>query len=726
MDKHSAISLRVCLWCSLVVCLCCAPAAASEIPWKTEEYLHVANSQSLADVLRIFGADQGISMVISEKVTGNVSGKFGPMPPADFLAQMTGLNGLIWYYDGQSVYVYRSDEASSRIVRLQSAETESVLSTLKSLGIDGGRFPIKLLPDARSLYLAGPPRFLELVSQMAETLDEGAAAPVDTAMGIAVYPLKYAWADDHTVTFRDQQVIVPGMATMLQNLLAGTPAPQPSVVPAFRPLPQTLGKLKGQGLISVGRVAGEPDATQTKESDPNFIRLQNARGQAGQDQSGPAEPPGDVPQQGASALPAGALVQADRRLNAVIIRDTRDKLPAYEQAIEALDRPVGLVEITAAIIDINADAGFDWGPPYLTQWRHDGRDHQADFRLNALQPDGSTTFSVTLSRNKVTEFMQQIEALETRGLANIQSRPSVLTIDNIEAMLSRVQTFYVRVEGAYEVDLFNVSAGTSLKVTPHIIDGEADGTRKIKLLVDLQDGTVEDQTVDGIPRVMQNSINTQAVLREEESLLVGGLISETTTKVEKGLPFISRTPLIGFLFKSIDNKTTRNERVILLTPRIVDIDRLCATPLPAGLRTPPTGPEEVPPGPAAAPGSTLLPVPDATDTSRDPRWKQAIIPAHYQAPSSTGTGAGRPAAPQSSRPQVPGLSTMFQHPPSRPNAETGARASGPQDKTADAWATNLLPRRKKEAKTQPPAARAERAPSAAVQGVEVRVSDGDN
>src|SRR5690349_16836398 len=116
-------------WAALLPGLLCAaepdPASVPQpagIPWADYDLSHVANNEAIVDLLREFANDQGMPIVVSEKVTGTISGQFGPLHPKKFLDAITQNNGLIWVYDGTALYVYRSDEISTEIIPVRGAQ----------------------------------------------------------------------------------------------------------------------------------------------------------------------------------------------------------------------------------------------------------------------------------------------------------------------------------------------------------------------------------------------------------------------------------------------------------------------------------------------------------------------------------------------------------------------------------------------------------------------------
>ena len=122
---------------------------------------------------------------------------------------------------------------------------------------------------------------------------------------------------------------------------------------------------------------------------------------------------------------------------------------------------------------------------------------------------------------------------------------------------------------------FNVTAGTSMKVVPHVIR-EGDKSR-IRLLVNIEDGKIsEEQQVDQIPVVEKATLATQALIWEGESLLIGGLTRNANSKSGVKVPWLGDLPLIGYLFKSTASSTSQKERMFMITPRLVPANHLTA------------------------------------------------------------------------------------------------------------------------------------------------------
>ncbi len=534
--------------------------SASEPKWRKEPYTHMAQDEFLRDMLADFGSDNGIRTVVSHKVTDKVSGRFDGMEPKRFVEKICKAYALTWYYDGSSLFFYKSSDVRTRVMSLQFITFAKLAGALKETGIWDERWPIHTARGDDAVYVSGPPRFVELVIETANRLDgkemENAPTFADGQM-VKVFPLRYAWAAD--VTFSQEagkQMTVPGVASLLNGLINKDP------LPIRPPWAQTEASAALRGLSP--KTDDRPD-----QLSPLMLNTGMVKGRT--------------------------AIIPDARTNSVVIKDTKENLQRYLGLVNSLDVPAGLVEISATIIDVSdgsvRDLGFEWEQ---TGTMHSGNinlnNHQGQTfsELNPPKP-GQTgiippaapallngyTFS-TLVTNAGSTILARIHLLETVGKAKINSRPAVLTFDNLRANIAHTETFHVRVSGERDANLFQIESGTFLRVTPHIVEDE--GEKAIRLVVEIEDGSPsKENQVDAIPTVTTSIVNTQAVVGDGESLLLGGFVRTEESEKSSQIPVLGSIPVIGYLFKNNQKVHSKVERVFMITPRVIQ------TPGEAGL-----------------------------------------------------------------------------------------------------------------------------------------------
>lgn len=554
----------------------------------------VARDQPIGAFLRDLFGRVGTPVVPSAKLTGTVNGVFQGSLDKIFGDIAKAFN-LVGYYDGAAVYIYASNELGVQTLQLDRASAERVVRQAVAQRLPDRRNLLRITTDG--LVVSGTPRFIEQISSMSRGEDLAIGRPPApsyaapraggaTPLEFKVFYLRYARAEDTLVTAGGRETRVPGLATILQNLVLDQKPGGSAITPQLgaRLVRQSQPRLKGQGLDSVA-----PDASQTPFGQNNY----SATDVLGGDTGLIAPLTQDV-----------VRIEPSSYLNAVVVRDVPERMPAYDSLIRALDIEPQLVEVEATIIDINVDKlrrlGINWriGTGGFGALFGSG-DADADGRLlpttgsrrdnvSNITPSGQGgTISTIIGSQR--EFLARVTALENKGAARIVSRPQVMTLDNVEAIFDRTQTFYVRVAGREEVDLFNVTAGTVLRVNPHVFRDQ-DQTR-IRMVVSIEDGSISpDSQVENIPIVDRSSVATQGMVLNGESMLLGGMTIDADIANEYKVPLLGDIPLLGELFKFREKQRGHTERLFLITPRLVPLASRTAALAPGAVPAPVTAP----------------------------------------------------------------------------------------------------------------------------------------
>ncbi|OZG74364.1 EscC/YscC/HrcC family type III secretion system outer membrane ring protein [Hahella sp. CCB-MM4] len=534
----------------LVILFFGAQAHGAGWPWAKLSYAHYAENEPIRELLQQFASSINTPIVISDKVQGVVNGNFEKASARDFIDRLAKIHSLLWYYDGQVLYVYDTSEVETDLIHLQSVSSQRLINTLADLGVLDRRFTLRAIVQEGIVMVSGPPRYTQLVREVADILLQSEDNPTNDVYVVRVFELKHAWADDRRIDTDGQQVLVPGVATTLQSIL-GRSIPETEVV---SPPSRTVPKLKGTGLVQEHSRSDDTRNNNTPYSGPHN---------------------GDGSRSGGQE--ASGYVVANERLNAVIVHDRKSKMPLYEELIASLDQPRGQVEIEVSIIDVSTDRLDEMG----FEWQINGSNGSftnADFSESVLPRQvnelsfivGERASFSTLLDNTQDLFLTRIRALSEEGDASVLSQPTILTQDNIEAVLDHSTTFYVRLVGEREVDLFPVSVGSVVRVTPHIVK-DSDRSQ-IQLDINIEDGQQTGQAVDEIPAISKSVINTQALVNDQGSLLVGGYYFNQDTNSSRKIPLLGDIPVLGHLFRTDGNQLQKKARLFLISPRIITSD----------------------------------------------------------------------------------------------------------------------------------------------------------
>lgn len=541
---------------SFLLAAACTFSLEAAIPWRQKSNFQFAQNIDIKELLRDYFSLQGINISIDDDVKGTINGKFIDLSPEEFLNQIARSNSLIWFYDGNILHIYPSQKIQSRFIQMNERAAVKLLENVGHLGMVSPSSSIRVLANEGMAYVSGPPRYVEIIDDMGKTMTVGIRTRLAETMGIKIFPLKYAWAYDTTFSSMETTVTIPGVATVLRGLM------------------ETNGQDISTKVISGPMV--KPRVQVSPKID-TFTQANNLEGDHNKE-----IPDKNLKQEPKSEIMGGAtsatLIQPDIRLNAILVRDTEAKLPQYEEIIKSLDVPVQIIEIAITIVDINSNYSFSLGNNFFSAaYKGDPS------RAIAIAPSGSAPTSLSglatgfnISGTAIFDaykIVSQINALASDGYANIVARPSVLTLNNFQAEISRISTFYVPLAGKDSSDLANVSAGTTMKVTPTVIAHE-NNFNQIKLLLSIDDGAVDTTSTQTttLPQTSNNTIHTQAIINEGQSLLVGGYYRQEKGESESGIPLLRKIPLIGYVFKNKTDTVKTVERMYLITPRIVNLN----------------------------------------------------------------------------------------------------------------------------------------------------------
>jgi type III secretion protein C len=593
---------------------------AADSPWTHKRFVYRADGKRLSEVFQDFAASQGLPVVVDASVEGTVNGQFNAKPE-QFLDATAKTYGLVWYFDGVTLFIYPSRTMASRVYRMRGYTSEQVRQMLQSLGLGDARFPLRFNEAEQTLLAYGPPRHLELVQTVIDALDGSARDQVGKS--IKVFQLKHAAASDVV----SGGTRIPGLASVLNKVFSGRDG-------------QNFGdELKQQVNDAAER------AEKLRSAALNFSLLgagdkasKDGVRDAGGRQLAPESQTAEVDRE-------RPYFQAEESTNSIIVRGTPERMPQYEALIRQLDVPQDMVEIEASIIDVNTDAFDSLG----ISWDFTRNGNRVTVSPGTYSSDGLNESMVgnnitTVVGDAGRQLLSRIRALEGGGKARVVARPKVLGADNRQATMVDKRVASVRVAGNLDANLFTIEAGTTVQVVPHIVN--LSDRRDLRLTLYIEDGSFEGAVVDSVPIIKRTQIRTEATIREGESLLVGGISVESDSHGRSGLPGLSRIPLLGALFRHDEVKTFRSERLFLITPKIVALDRAVPVAVPAappeqGVAAPAQAASQA--GALSGPQSASGPVPPAPAPSTS-------APA-APAPAETAPAAGRlpqhPAAPAS-------------------------------------------------------------------------------
>ena len=269
-------------------------------------------------------------------------------------------------------------------------------------------------------------------------------------------------------------------------------------------------------------------------------------------------------------------VSVDTRNNQLILTDTAEKIEQVREIVERIDQVTPQVIIEARIVEANSsftkDLGFDWGQ--VTAGPFDIGDATLTLtglasNLPAAIPTGVVGMNFIKSTGTPFSIINaQLLVSETEGKTNIISAPKVLTLDNKKAKIKQgLEVPYLERDSSGNATVRFKNVDLLLEVTPNVTP---DNRITLKLFITKND--VVDPTADQ-PALSTNEAETELLVDDGDTIVIGGIVKSTLTYAERGIPGLRNVGVLGWLFKSQSKDDSKNELLIFITPRIVQLEQ---------------------------------------------------------------------------------------------------------------------------------------------------------
>ncbi|WP_032940803.1 EscC/YscC/HrcC family type III secretion system outer membrane ring protein [Citrobacter youngae] len=491
------------LWIMLALLSVQATCAAT-LNWKGPPFFVMTHGMPVSALLKDFGANYGIPVITSPLINDVFIGRFEQSTPDKQLEMLARTYNLVWYFDGKALYIYKSNEVHSTVITPEFDTQEQLKQYVRNSNLlSSGTCQLKQVGVSQSFEIYGVPECVRHITDIANQLSVAVRNMAD-------------------VDQRRENVQVFPLKYASATDVNYQYRDQTVVIP---------------GVVSVLR---EMNNSQAVNSGATPTQL-NA-GQQTVDNNGPT-------------------FSADPRQNAVVVRDRDINMPMYQRLISQLDHRQDAIEITVSIIDVNAEdlgaLGIDWAA------NADIGGMNLQLNTNLASGGGYATSVI----NNGSDFMVKVSALEQKSQAKILSQPSVVTLNNVQAVLDKNTTFYTKLVGDKIAQLASITSGTLMQVTPRVVKDD-EGTAEVLLLLSIQDGSQQQSSAvvaaDAMPQVQNSEIDTQATLKSGQSLLLGGFIQDQDIVTERKIPILGDIYWIGNFFKSKETTKIQTVRLFLI------------------------------------------------------------------------------------------------------------------------------------------------------------------
>jgi len=283
--------------------------------------------------------------------------------------------------------------------------------------------------------------------------------------------------------------------------------------------------------------------------------------------------------------------------NALIVRETESKMETLRQLIEGLDLEIPQVQIEARIVQADTvyarGLGVQWGVK------------DSNFTPNTFQMVGNVTGpfanvagtgNTTIPRDFLVNLPAQVGGLpavpavgwtfgkladgfaldmrlsagELLGLTKVIAAPKVMTLDKREAKISQGESIPFQTTSLQGTQTTFVDANLELNVTPQITSRDPkEDAKRILMRVRATRNAVGARSNPAGPSIDRREATTQVIVRDGETMVIGGVFVDTQNNNVQGVPYLARIPVVGWLFKNKSESVSKQELLIFLTPAIV-------------------------------------------------------------------------------------------------------------------------------------------------------------
>ncbi len=277
-------------------------------------------------------------------------------------------------------------------------------------------------------------------------------------------------------------------------------------------------------------------------------------------------------------------VQVVERTNSLLVNETREKLTEIRNLVEKIDIPVRQVMIEARIVEartnLREELGVSWGNSTAAE-------------LNTVLPEAGgrtiNNINANLGGSKVlkdlfvslpvagatsgirlgyvtnsVDLSIQLSALETDSKVEIISQPQIITANKKKAVIKKGEerAFETTSDSGTNTTFRDVSL--ALEVTPQITP---DG--RVIMDVDVTNNEVTGTDAKGNPITSINEINTQLLVNDGQTVVLGGIFKNSVIKSEETVPLLGKLPILGNLFRRDIDRNEKSELLIFITPRVI-------------------------------------------------------------------------------------------------------------------------------------------------------------
>ncbi len=220
-----------------------------------------------------------------------------------------------------------------------------------------------------------------------------------------------------------------------------------------------------------------------------------------------------------------------------------------------------LIEISIEITEINNNKAKEYGIKWV--------DEISTGELFVTNGEGNTTYPSLVEFNdwvRYTPLSAKLKLLQESGSAQVLSNPKLLTKSGTKAKFLVGGEFPIAVSGVSGGNVEWKEYGIITEILPKILSDD-----KIDLVIETELSRLDwANAVQGLPNIAKRQARSSVILKNQQTIVIAGLIENYKDKTTSGIPLLSDIPLLGTLFKNTKVKDNKTNVLIFVTPKIIE------------------------------------------------------------------------------------------------------------------------------------------------------------
>jgi general secretion pathway protein D len=278
--------------------------------------------------------------------------------------------------------------------------------------------------------------------------------------------------------------------------------------------------------------------------------------------------------QSGSAKAGDLRIVANNDSNSLMILATPAEFSVIEAALQRLDAPSRQVLIEASLAEVTLTDEMRYG----VQWSYSGKHGPVTLSDSASGAIEQSFPGLSFLFTGSTSISAVLNALEAVTKVRVISSPKLVTLNNHEAQLQVGDSVPITTQTSVSTSNSDApvvnsvqmrDTGVILQVTPRV---NKNGLVQLDISQEVSNSTPTTTSNIDSPTIQERKLSSTVVVKNGDTVALGGLITESVSQSRSGVPLLSKIPLLGALFRDTDDTKSRTELILLITPRVMRDD----------------------------------------------------------------------------------------------------------------------------------------------------------